>query len=231
MKPNSIQIKFLLTIISAIIAITLFVGGLSIYEVDDFAQTQTENFINATCEKEAAQINDIFGDMEKSVHIMESYVYGLINDESDIKDSQKQEKILEQSNEMFIDVAKHTDSAVAYYLRFDPDISHGTCGFFYSKEQGKGSFVRYETTDILRYDRNDTAHVGWYWQAYDAGEPVWLLPYYNKNNGILMISYVVPMFYNNEFFGIVGMDFDYTVLIERVHDIKIYENGFAILEF
>ena len=46
-----------------------------------------------------------------------------------------------------------------------------------------------------------------------------------------MISYVVPMFYNNEFFGIVGMDFDYTVLTDKIHNMKIYQNGFAHLEY
>ena len=231
MKIHSIQFKFLMTIISAMLAITVFIGGLSIYEVDKFVQSETKNYINVTCEKEISQINDDFGGMEKSVHIMESYVYGLIKNDADIKNSKRQIEILDQSNDMFVDVAKHTDSAVAYYLRFAPEISHGKCGFFYSKENGKGDFMCFETTDLLQYDKSDNEHVGWYWQAYDAQKPVWLSPYYNQNNGILMISYVVPLFYDNEFFGIVGMDFDYTVLTDRVHNIKIYENGFAHLEF
>ena len=226
-----IQFKVLMTIISAMLAITVFIGGLSIYEVDNFVQSETKSYINVTCEKEISQINDDFGDMEKSVHIMESYVYGLIKNDADIKNPKRQIEILDQSNDMFVDVAKHTDSAVAYYLRFSPEISHGKCGFFYSKENGKGDFMRFETTDLLQYDKSDNEHVGWYWQACDAQKPVWLSPYYNQNNGILMISYVVPLFYDNEFFGIVGMDFDYTVLTDRVHNIKIYENGFAHLEF
>jgi diguanylate cyclase (GGDEF)-like protein len=45
-----------------------------------------------------------------------------------------------------------------------------------------------------------------------------------------MISYVVPLYHGNSFIGIVGMDFDYTVLTEIVQKIKIYENGFAHLE-
>ena len=97
--------------------------------------------------------------------------------------------------------------------------------------KGKGDFVRLETTDLSEYDKNDDENVGWYWQAREAEKPVWMLPYYNQNNDTLMISYVVPLFFNNEFFGIVGMDFDYSVLTDRVHNIKIYENGFAHLEY
>jgi diguanylate cyclase (GGDEF)-like protein len=85
-------------------------------------------------------------------------------------------------------------------------------------------------TDLSLYDRDDTEHVGWFWQPYDAGEAVWMAPYYNRNNGILMISYVVPMYCEGRFIGVVGMDFDYHILMDRVHSIRVYENGFAHLE-
>ena len=231
MKIQSMQFKVLITLISAMLAITVFIGGLSIYEVDRFVQNQTKDFINVTCEKDASQINDIFGDMEKSVHIMESYVLGLISSKSDIMDIEKQDNMLERSAEMFADVANNTDGVVAYYVRFTPELSHNTSGLFYSKVKGKDGFVRFEPTDISFYDKSDTEHVGWYWQPLEAGKPVWMLPYYNKNNDIMMISYVVPMYFENEFIGVVGMDFDYTVLTDKVHNIKIYENGFAHLEF
>lgn len=231
MKIQSMQFKVLITLLSAMLAITMFIGGLSIYEVDQFVQRQTEDYINVTCEKDASQINDIFGDMEKSVHIMESYVLGLINSKADIRDVKKQADILERSDEMFIDVANNTDGAVAYYFRFTPELSHNTFGLFYSKVKEKDGFIRFEPTDISLYDKSDTEHVGWYWKPYEAGKPVWMLPYYNKNNDIMMISYVVPMYFENEFIGIVGMDFDYSVLTDKVHSIKIYENGIAHLEF
>jgi diguanylate cyclase (GGDEF)-like protein len=57
-----------------------------------------------------------------------------------------------------------------------------------------------------------------------------MTPYYNQNNNILMISYVVPLYLENSFLGVVGMDFDYTVLTEIIQKIKIYDNGFAHLE-
>ena len=231
MRIKSIQFKFLTTVISAMLAITFFIGGLSIYEVDQFIQQKTADFINVTCEKEASQINDIFGDMEKSVHIMESYVLGLISSKADISSETKQADILERSDEMFVDVANNTDGAVAYYFRFAPELSHNTFGLFYSKVQGKDGFIRFEPTDLSRYDKDDTEHVGWYWQPFEAGKPVWMLPYYNQNNDILMISYVVPMYYENEFIGIVGMDFDYSVLTDKVHKIRIYQNGLAHLDF
>ena len=45
-----------------------------------------------------------------------------------------------------------------------------------------------------------------------------------------MISYVIPMYFEETFIGVVGMDFDYAVLSEQVHGIAVYEHGFAHLE-
>ena len=230
MKAHSIQFKFLITVISAILAIAVFVGGLSIYEVDRLVRVQTEDLIDATCEKETAEINSIFSDMEKSVKIMESYVLALIESSGGIADLDSQNKIAEHADEMFVDVAKHTDSAVAYYLRFDPEIAGSQAGLFYSKLDGSNDYICLDPTDLSLYDKDDTEHVGWFWQPYEAGEPVWMKPYHNLNNDVLMISYVVPLYYENRFIGVVGMDFDYTTLINRVHEIKIYEHGFAHLE-
>ena len=230
MRVRSVQFKFLITVISAIMAIAVFVGGVSIYEVDQYGQKETINLLNMTCAKEASQVNDILGDIEKSVRIMESYVLSLFHKAENINDRERQNEILQLSGEMFVDVAANTDGAVAYYLRFDPAISDSKTGMFYTKLNQSNEYVCLEPTDIALYDRDDTEHVGWFWQPYDAGHAIWLDPYYNQNNGIWMISYVIPLYYENQFIGVVGMDFEYMVLTDRIHQIKIYENGFAHLE-
>ena len=229
-RTYSMQFRFWITVILAMFAIAVFIGGLSIYEINTYVKEQSEDFVRATCENEGAQINDSFGDMEKSVRIMESYVMDFFTDDVDVTDPALQQRVVKSADQMFVDVAKHTSGAVAYYVRFDPAISNGTTGLFYSKLHGSDEYTALEPTDLSIYDRDDTEHVGWFWQPYDAGEAVWMAPYYNRNNDILMISYVVPMYFEERFIGVVGMDFDYTVLMERVHNIHVYENGFAHLE-
>ena len=45
-----------------------------------------------------------------------------------------------------------------------------------------------------------------------------------------MISYVIPMYYEDTFIGVVGMDFNYMDLENQVQGIQIYDHGFAHLE-
>jgi diguanylate cyclase (GGDEF)-like protein len=217
-------------VMSAMLAITIFIGGLSIYEVDNYIQAQTQNLVEITCENEAIKINDTFRDMEKSVRIMENYMLSFFESATDIKNRDKQNEAVQFVDEMFVNVARNTEGAIAYYLRLDPTISDSKAGVFYSKTNDSDEYIRFEPTDLSLYDKDDTEHVGWYWQPYEAGEPMWMAPYYNQNNNILMISYVVPLYYENTFLGVVGMDFDYTVLTDIIQKIKIYEHGFAHLE-
>ena len=228
----SLKFRFLATVILAMLAITIFVGGLSIYEVDNYIQAQTNDFVNVSCDNEAAKINDSLTNMEKSVKIMESYLMEFFTSKADIKDRALQTEIIKRADQMFVDITKHTSTsgAVAYYFRLDPAISDGTTGLFYSKTNAGNEFLRFEPTDINAYEKDDIEHVGWFWQPYEAGEPIWIEPYQNLNNNIWMISYVIPMYFEDMFIGVVGMDFDFTVLSEQVHKIKLYENGFAHLE-
>ena len=229
-KTHSMQFRILTTIIFAMLAITVFIGGISIYEVDQYIQNESENFVAVTCEYEGTQINSIFEDMEKSVMVMESYIMDFFTEETNIEDRDFQEKLISNTDRMFADVAKHARGAVAYYFRFDPVLSTSTTGLFYSKIKESDEYIAFEPTDISLYDKEDTEHVGWFWQPYESRNPVWMLPYYNQNNNIYMISYVIPMYHQGKFIGVVGIDFDYTVLEDQVSKIKIYEHGFAHLE-
>ena len=228
-KEYSMQYAFLSIVLLGMFLLAFFVGGVSLYEMDRFIQSSTKDFIIEKCEKEAAQINGIFADMEKSVRIMESYILDFISSEEDLLSANVQDELINQSGELFAEVAKNTSGTVAYYIRFAPEIST-EFGLFCSKEKGEQHFVRVPNTDISRYPKTDREHVGWYWEPYEAGTAIWLTPYYNKNIDVTMISFVIPMYYQDRFFGVVGMDFDYSILKEKIQNIRIYENGYAHLE-
>ena len=228
-KAHSIQSAFLSVILVGMFLLALFIGSMSVFELDRFVQNSTKELVTEKSARESTQINEIFVGMEKSVRIMESFILDSITDAADIRSAEFREELVAQTDKLFADVAKNTNSTVAYYFRFAPVISEKS-GLFFSKVKGENAFVEFEPTDISRYSKDDRERVGWYWEPYEAGKAVWLSPYYNKNNDITMISFVIPMYYQNEFFGVVGMDFDYSILLEKVSNIKVYENGYAHLE-
>lgn len=229
-RTYSIQLEIFTLVILAVVAVALLVGGMAVDEISGHVHQTAEELLTLTCENESVRINTIFEGMEKSVRIMETYALGFIGSKADARSELVQEQIVAASKKMFSRVAENTDGAVAYYLRFAPEISDHVSGLFYSKTTGSESFLSIEVTDLSKYPKDDREHVGWYWEPYEKGAPLWMTPYYNKNNDILMISYVIPMYYEDLFVGVVGIDFDYNVLTDMVRSICIYENGYAQLE-
>lgn len=229
-KAYSMQFEFLSVAIISIILAALFIGTVCIYEIDNYVESSTKELIDEKCEKEAAQINALFTSMEKSVEVMNSYVLRFISGVQDLESDQKRQDIINKAEIMFLEIAQNTNDTVAFYVRFNPDITSGTSGIFYSKTKDEQGFVKLEPTDILKYSQSDTEHVGWYWDPYKAQRAIWMKPYYNQNIEVMMISYVIPMYSQGEFIGVIGMDFDYNTLVQRVHEIRIYENGYAHLE-
>ena len=96
-KQYSLLFRFLTTVIVAMFAVTIFIGGLSIYEVDNYIQDQAQEFVNITCFNECSKINDSLSNMEKSVKIMESYLMDFFENETDIEDRAFQEKIIKSA--------------------------------------------------------------------------------------------------------------------------------------
>lgn len=228
-KAYSLQSAFLSVVLVGMFLLSLLIGSMSMFEIDHFVNVSTKELVTEKCAKESAQINEIFTGMEKSVRIMESYILDSITTEEDLHSAEVQETIITQTSKLFADVAKNTNSAVAYYFRFAPEISEKS-GYFFRKAKGANVFVALEPTDISLYSKDDREHVGWYWEPYEAGTAIWMTPYDNKNIDITMISFVIPIYTQNQFVGIVGMDFDYSLLLNRIRNIKVYERGCAHLE-
>lgn len=228
-KTRTMKFQLLSIFVVIIILSSLLAGGIGVFEFGRHIHSSSNDMFDALCDKEAARINLLLGGMENSVRVMASYVLNFYETEADVTDEAKRAQVEADAATMFIDVAKHTEGAIAYHLRFNPEIFGGTAGFYYSKRSDNGEFYQYPTTDLDRYDESDTDAVGWFWQPYRAGEAVWIMPYNYKGTGMRMISYAKPLYFEGKFIGVVGMDFDYTAITGRIDEIKIYENGFAFL--
>ena len=116
------------------------------------------------------------------------------------------------------------DNVLTTYVRYVPKLTHGTAGIFYTRgEDGKMSPA--PPTDLAAYAEDDYEHVGWFYEPLQNGKASWLSPYYNANIDADMISYVVPFYINNEYFGVAGIDFSFEYIKELVEEQYTYNTG------
>lgn len=226
---KSIQAKFLTIVISSLLALTCAVGAISLLITHQVLLDDADVVLGAVCQHEAARINSTLNDVQRSVQIMESYALSALNSPQALENVVYRETYTTKMQKMFSNIAANTDGLVSFYLRFQPELTTPTAGFFVSAEPGGKKLLEVPTTDLSLYAPDDTEHVGWYYEAVNAGNPVWMEPYDNLNNDILMVSYVIPLYKDQTLVGVVGMDIDFSVLTQQVDGISVYENSLAYL--
>jgi diguanylate cyclase (GGDEF)-like protein len=115
-----------------------------------------------------------------------------------------------------------------WYYRLNPEFTDGTTGF-YNLISGNSTVKEMPVTDILAYPDKNAPNVSWYYSAIDKTEASWQAPYYFPGHSKQLISYTIPVYIGEDLLGLVGIDMDFEYLVERINQINVYDNGFAVL--
>ncbi|WP_051537894.1 hybrid sensor histidine kinase/response regulator [Treponema sp. C6A8] len=178
-------------------------------------------------EGKAAEINPILTQVEHSVSVLEERLLSTLDENRFATDQSYREDYIQRAEDWFEDIARFTPGAATSWFRLEKERYGNTAGVFMTGDR-YGGFVSVKPTDLSEYSENDREHVGWYYEPLVAGEPVWMLPYENRNVDIKMITYVIPFYRNGIFLGVVGMDIELAYLKRLVDNIKI-SNTLAFL--
>ncbi len=229
---KSIQTKIILVISLTIMIIVIsFLGVLSI-RVTGLLDYDSEEILRSAADNNANMLDETFNSLEQSVKTI--YNYAVKRSETYdnfLADSEQRSRYTEEISELSKSIAENTSGAMAVYLRYNPNDSGTQGGFWYTLKNRNGE-LSWETstlTDMSLYDKDDLEHVGWYYVPVEKGRAMWMDPYYNKNLGVDMISYIIPYYYNDYIVGIIGMDVDIQLLRDKISQISFYENGRAFL--
>jgi len=229
---KSIQTKILVGITALMIMVATLFLITAISRTKIILDTDSETIMDLAADANAGVINEYFGSLELSVDTIYNYALQTGQEYSHfMTDANERELYTAAVSDLSESIAKNTKGAMSVYLRYNPDEFGPTSGFWYTIDvDGKdGTWISSEPTDMSLYDKDDLEHVGWYYIPIAEGSPVWMDPYFNKNLGVEMISYIIPYYYGNWTVGIIGMDIDITLLCKLVSEMSVYETGRAFL--
>lgn len=227
---KSIRRKISLVILLCVLCSTWLVGFITIFTFKNSRNKDSVKILNLLCSENAGKINELLSRIEKSVEILADYSVHSIDNISKLKTNEAyREKYIKDVDSLGLSIAKRTESAVAVYVRFSPEVTTSKSGFFRVKNAERNEFVSQILTDLALYSKDNIGRVGWYYIPKKEGKPIWLKPYYNFNINVNMISYVIPIYKDSMFLGVVGMDIDFDYLVKEVDKILVYDTGHALL--
>jgi len=230
MKFKSIQTKYILLVLGCVIASALLIAGVCIRNAYNMSLEQAAENMNLTCE---SYMHKYDASLSKAQAAVEGVAYYATESLESIDRFATDEEYRDEYAETLEAIAKvetlDSKSIVSYYVRFSPDLLSFEKGFRYTRANSDVPFERVEILRLQDYQERDAEHVGWYYEPIANGRTTWLEPYHNANFDKQMISCVTPFYKDGVLLGVVGVDFDFTRLINDLDDLRIFNNGYAFL--
>lgn len=227
---KTIRFKISLTLTMCTILSIIICGGISIINTFHSVTNQSATQMRLTCETEGAKIESVLNNITYSVNALSTLSLSHLKD---IKKFKKDKTYIDScTNELrpiFEQVANKTEDVYSVYIRYNPDLTYPTAGLFYTKENADSAFKYIQPTDFSKYDKTDTAHVGWYYIPIQNKVPTWITPYYSSTVDATLISYVVPLFAEGKEIGIIGMDVNFSLFEKTINNSSIFKTGYAFL--
>ena len=214
MKPKSIRTNLIICmLLPTVIAFALLGGTLTVY-MNNISITDGNTNMRSAAEQTAESVDGILNLIEAKVNLLAS-TSRLMADENKIvaKDEEYFKDYEKKMNEVVIDSTKDIPGLVASYIRYDPFLTDGTSGTFFTDADNDGKPEPVTPTDLSKYDPSDMEHVGWFYTPLKNKKSTWMEPYFNANINKTIISYVTPIYLSSgKDFGVVGVDFDFAYL-------------------
>lgn len=161
----------------------------------------------------------------QAVNSVESY-------ERLVGDAEYRENYLAAMEKGFDAIAMDTDGCLAYYLRLAPEIAGPKGGFSRVRADNRwegalAPFVKREPVDLSIYPPDNLEKVGWYYISLKSKCATWIEPYIDSKTESYVISYVAPIFVENKFIGVIGIDIDFNFIVQELRRMSIYDYGYV----
>lgn len=226
---RSLKSKILLLIFSCIIIITAAASIVAFKSMSDILDDNIASKMNYLCRSEGFETDQRFIRIEDAVNTISVFIQNAVEQPERLKDEGRRKELVSRIDTLFSSITQQMSGIIANYVSFDPDLIDGIDGFIYSMNK-KGLLEKVPLTDIRVYDSDDIEHVGWFYIPVRNKRGTWMDPYYNQNLNFYMFSYVVPVFKNGQLICIVGIDVDFTVMVDSVERISRQESRYAYLK-
>ncbi len=228
MKTLRIKIVMITIICSLVMGISL--GILSYIYSSDMAVEDSKEYMLSKAEEKKTEFNGILSKIQQSVDTLADISVGRLSDFKRFKtDAGYVREYTESIEDILLHFAERTEGALTAYVRYNPDFTEPTSGLFLTRNSTSDGFKSVEPTDFSTYEKDDLEHVGWYYIPVENKEPTWMNPYLNQNINVSMISYVVPIYMENESVGIIGMDISLETIEAMIAKASIYDDGYSCL--
>ena len=211
---KSIRTTLILCMLLPIVIAFILLGGTLTVYMNNISITDGNTNMLSGAKQTAESVDSVLGLIEAKVNLL-AMAGNILADEGKIiaKDKDYFQTYEKEMNTVVIKATEDIPGLVASYIRYDPFLTYGTSGTFFTDADNDGKPEAVTPTDLAAYDPSDMEHVGWFYTPLKNKKATWMEPYFNANINKTIISYVSPVYLQSgKDFGVLGVDFDFAYL-------------------
>ncbi len=224
----SLQTKFAALILACTLFTTFIIGGVGLVSAVSILDKDSTRIIELTVSDAANYLNNALRNMAECVDEGSLYASTKLVNISSFEDAFYRESYLQEMRKVLNFLVDNDKWIYSYYFQLDPEICSKDNAFCYRKSVAGGTFTYVDPINISDYSMEDP-RVSWYYLAKEQKAGVWTNVKYDPELDINKISYIEPLFKGGTFIGAIGMDIDFSDIIEYIDNIQPYEGSAAFL--
>lgn len=187
--------------------------------------------MNLFCVERGDDLNTELLRIEDAVGSISRWTKNKLPDVNTITDNaQLRDTIVDDADDLIRYMTEENDFIQGAYIHYTLDITSVTEreeGVYYTRgEDGKFIIIPFTQAEI----EGDPSAEYWYYGPIRNMAPLWTKPYYDGSVGDYLISYVEPIYLGDTPVAIVGIDVNFTRLVEWVGSFTYMETGYMYLK-
>ncbi len=200
---------------------------ISINESSKNIENEAEDKLKMTAGKYAGEFSAQLNSIDSKL----SAIHGLVESTFEINRVYDYGYIEEYKDEITPIIKKYTETTEGIsgvYIFFNPEVIGSAHDIYYYDGKGNGVFERVKEKERDYYDE-DSPNMGWFYDPYKEGKPIWTNPVYYEAIDSTVLSYVKAVVVDGKFVGTVGIDMKFDDIKSTIDQIQPYDTGFAYL--
>ena len=226
---RSIRAKITWALFSSVLIASLIIGTFGIFLTSNVIKESSTENMRLLCKNNADKIDVIFAKVEESINTLAHYAESELPNIQSLQDDSFRKAYSADIQKNALHHIESVDGAVSVYLYYDKAYIGKTAGFFYVKYEDNGEFEYSPLTKISASPTEDNDQQDWWHIPTIRGYATWFEAYYDANLERHIISYVVPIYKNEQLIGVIGADISADYIENIVKDVSVFNSGQAAI--
>ena len=207
--------------------LALCMGAVSVLSIDRLTGEHEAENMNRVAENQREIINMQLLQAEDVTNFVASDISRRIDKPEELRDKTVRRNLSADMDYAFQNAVSNVESVCSYFVYYAEDLAGTEDNLWRVRPLDWDFFEERQLQPVSLFAADDVRHTNWYTMPVESGQPAWVPPYYSEVQQRYLLSYVIPIFKQDELVAVVGVDIDFLLLLQRIEKVPAYASGKA----